>query len=203
MATIEFWFDFASTYSYPAAARIERLACEKGISVIWRSFLLGPIFQQQGWNDSPFNIYPTQGCYMWRDLERICADLGIPLRQPSVFPRNSVLAARVACCFASEPWLPEFVRHVFSANFADDQDISNRAVIEGCLDRVGVPGAEKIEQALMPASKNLLRAQTEHAAAISVFGAPTFIVDHEIFWGNDRLEQAMAWCKSPGLNPPA
>lgn len=201
MAAIEFWFDFASTYSYPAAARIESLARDNGISVVWKSFLLGPIFQRQGWNDSPFNLYPTQGCYMWRDLERICADLGIPLRRPSAFPRNSVLAARVACCFASEPWLPEFVRQVFYANFVDDQDISNREVIEARLNRVGVAGAAKIEQALMPESKNRLRAQTERAVAIGVFGAPTFVVGQEIFWGNDRLERAMAWCESPGLNP--
>lgn len=200
MASIEFWFDFASTYSYPAVARIETLTREEGVAVAWKPFLLGPIFQRQGWNDSPFNLYPTQGRYMWRDLERICADLGIPLRRPSIFPRNSVLAARVACWFAVEPWLPEFVRQVFHANFADDRDISSRMVVEACLDRVGVSGAEKIEQALIPASKDRLRAQTEHAVAIGVFGAPTFIVDQEIFWGNDRLERAVAWRKSPGLN---
>ena len=199
MATLEFWFEFASTYSYPAAMRIEALAHEKEISVIWKPFLLGPIFQQQGWTDSPFNVYPAQGRYMWRDLERICADWGIPLRRPSVFPRNSVLAARVACCFASEPWLPEFTRQVFRANFADDLDISQREVIEACLDRVGVPGAERIEQALTPTNKDVLRSQTERAVAIGIFGAPTFIVDREMFWGNDRLERAIAWCKLPGF----
>lgn len=197
MATLEFWFEFASTYSYPAAMRIEALAHEEGITVIWKPFLLGPLFQRQGWNDSPFNLYPVQGRYMWRDLERICADLNIPLRRPSIFPRNSVLAARVACCFASEPWLPALVRQVFHANFADDRDISDRQVIEACLDRAGVPGAEKIEAALTPANKDALRLQTEHAAAIGLFGAPTFIVDQEMFWGNDRLERALAWCKSP------
>ncbi|MFO1372611.1 MAG: 2-hydroxychromene-2-carboxylate isomerase [Candidatus Competibacteraceae bacterium] len=157
MIPIEFWFDFASTYSYPAAARIEALARGEGISVIWKPFLLGPIFEQQGWNDSPFNIYPAQGRYMWRDLERICTDLNLPLRRPSVFPRNSVLAARVACCFASEPWLPEFVRQVFHANFADDLDIADRKVIEACLDRIGMPAADKIEFALAPANKKALR----------------------------------------------
>lgn len=200
MATLEFWFEFASTYSYPAAMRIEALAHEEGISVIWKPFLLGPLFQRQGWNDSPFNIYPVQGRYMWRDLERICADLGIPLRHPSVFPRNGVLAARVACYYASEPWLPEFARQVYRANFADDLDISRRDVIEMCLDRVGVPGDARIEQALTLTNKDMLRSQTERAVAIGIFGAPTFIVDREMFWGNDRLERAIAWCKSPGLD---
>lgn len=203
MATLEFWFEFASTYSYPAAARIEALAHREGISVIWKPFLLGPIFQRQGWTDSPFNIYPVKGRYMWRDLERICADLDVPLRRPSIFPRNSVLAARVACAFASEPWLPEFVKCVYRANFADDLDIAQREVVEMCLDRVGVSGAEKIERALAPANKDALRSQTERAAAIGIFGAPTFIVDQEMFWGNDRLERAIAWCKPSGFGQSA
>lgn len=198
MANLEFWFEFASTYSYPAAARIEALTHQAGIAVVWKPFLLGPIFQRQGWNDSPFNLYPAQGRYMWRDLERICADLDIPLRRPSVFPRNSVLAARVACCFATESWLPEFVRQVFHANFAEDRDIADRQIIEACLDRVGVSGAERIEYALTPEYRDALRLQTERAIAVGIFGAPTFIVDQEMFWGNDRLERAIAWCKSPG-----
>ena len=82
---IEFWFDFASTYSYPAAMRVEELAGSHGCSVQWRPFLLGAIFQKQGWNDSPFNIYPAKGRYMWRDLERLCASLELPFRKPSQF----------------------------------------------------------------------------------------------------------------------
>lgn len=73
---IEFWFEFASTYSYPAALRIESAARAQGVSVAWRAFLLGPIFKQQGWSDSPFNLQPAKGRYMWRDLARICEELG-------------------------------------------------------------------------------------------------------------------------------
>src|SRR5215467_15912476 len=87
---------FASTYSYPAAMRIERLTAAAGVAVEWRPFLLGPIFQRQGWGDSPFNLYPAKGQYMWRDLERLCAAEHLALRRPSVFPRNGLLAARVA-----------------------------------------------------------------------------------------------------------
>ncbi len=73
--TIEFWFDFASSYSYPAAMRVTDAAARYGCRVKWRTFLLGPIFKAQGWSDSPFNIYPVKGRYMWRDLERLCAGL--------------------------------------------------------------------------------------------------------------------------------
>ena len=79
MVALEFWFEFASTYSYPAAARIQAMADQAGLTVVWQPFLLGPIFQRQGWHDSPFNLYPVQGRYMWRDLERICAALNLSL----------------------------------------------------------------------------------------------------------------------------
>ena len=87
METIEFWFEFASSYSYPAALRIEDVTRQAGVPIVWRPFLLGPIFKAQGWDDSPFNIYPAKGHYMWRDLQRVCDSLSIPFQKPSVFPR--------------------------------------------------------------------------------------------------------------------
>jgi len=192
---IEFWFEFASTYSYPAAMRIEALARSKGVPVVWKPFLLGPLFGAQGWNDSPFNIYPAKGRYMWRDLERICADLHFPLRHPSQFPRNGLLAARIACSFASEPWIPEFVRSVYRANFAEDLDIASAGVLENRLDALGQPGAALIQRAQLPKSKEKLRLQTERAIALGIFGAPMFVAGTELFWGNDRLEAALSWAK--------
>ena len=98
---VEFWFEFASTYSYPAAMRIETLAARAGVPVAWQPFLLGPIFQAQGWRDSPFNLYPAKGRYMWRDLERLCAKHGLPYARPEIFPQRSILAARLALLAAS------------------------------------------------------------------------------------------------------
>lgn len=191
---IQFWFDFASTYSYPTAMRIEALAASRGVTVAWRAFLLGPIFGQQGWNDSPFNIYPGKGRYMWRDLERICQGLGLPLKRPSVFPRNGLLAARIAARFSDASWLPAFVRATYSANFEHDQDISARSVIERCLVQVDQDPSFVIGQAQLPASKDKLRAQTEEAMRLGIFGAPSMVVGDELFWGNDRLEDALSWC---------
>ena len=94
MANAEFWYEFASTYSYPAALRVGALAEARGVSLAWRPFLLGPIFAAQGWRDSPFNIYPAKGRYMWRDVERTCEAMGVPFKRPSPFPQSSLLAAR-------------------------------------------------------------------------------------------------------------
>ncbi len=192
--TIEFWFEFGSTHSYPAAMRVESLAESEGVSVAWRSFLLRPIFREQGWDDSPFNIYPAKGRYMWRDLERICAQQGLVLRHPSQFPRNGLLAARVACWFASEPWLPEFVRGVYRANFAEDRDISDPLVLESILEALAQP-ASLLDEAQAPEAKERLRSQTDRAISLGIFGAPTFAIAGELFWGNDRLEAAIDWCK--------
>jgi 2-hydroxychromene-2-carboxylate isomerase len=188
---LDFWFEFGSTYSHPAAQRIESLAQRRGVGVTWRAFLLGPIFSDQGWNDSPFNLYPAKGRYMWRDLERICQAEDIPFRRPSAFPRNGLLAARVACRFADAPWLPAFVREVYRANFANDLDISAPAVVEACLASAGADPAATLAEAQTPTSKDRLRQQTERAVALGIFGAPSFVVGEELFWGNDRLEDAL------------
>jgi 2-hydroxychromene-2-carboxylate isomerase len=191
---IEFWFEFASTYSYPAALRVERMCRDADIELRWRPFLLGPIFSSQGWSDSPFNIYPAKGHYMWRDLERVCADLDIPFRRPSVFPRNGLLAARIACWFEGESWLPEFVRKVYLANFAFDHDISDVEVVGKILRELDQP-LTLLTMAEAPEAKSKLRSQTERATTFGLFGAPSFTIGRELFWGNDRLETAVAWAK--------
>jgi 2-hydroxychromene-2-carboxylate isomerase len=191
---LQFWFEFASTYSYPAAARIEAACAAVGVALSWHPFLLGPIFAAQGWTDSPFNLYPAKGRYMWRDLERTCARLSLPFVRPSRFPRNGLLAARVAACAAAEPWLPAFVRAVYHANFVEDQEIADARVISAVVDGLGQPGAAWIERAQREDAKQALRAQTDRARSAGLFGAPTFVVDDELFWGNDRLDEAIGWC---------
>jgi 2-hydroxychromene-2-carboxylate isomerase len=190
---IQFWFEFASTYSYPAAMRIESAAAARGVAVEWKAFLLGPIFRSQGWNDSPFNLYPAKGRYMWRDLARLCEAQGLPFRRPSSFPRNGLLAARVACAGAGEPWLPAFVRAVYAANFARDEEIADPAVIARCLERAGQRAEPALAAAGSEAVKRALRAHGEEAVRLGIFGAPSFVVGGELFWGNDRLAAALAW----------
>ena len=143
---LEFWFEFASTYSYLAASRIEEVAEKAGVPMRWRPFLLGPIFASQGWGDSPFNLYPLKGQYMWRDMERLCEKYEIPFRRPSKFPRSGLLAARVACMAAEEPWCPRFVRAVCRANFGEDREISRTETIAEILATVGQPPREVLQQ---------------------------------------------------------
>jgi 2-hydroxychromene-2-carboxylate isomerase len=191
---IEFWFDFPSTYSYPAAMRIERLAGEAGMDVVWKPFLLGPLFnQQQGLTDSPFNAFPVKGKYMWRDLARVCEDEGLTLTKPAAFPQNGLKAARITLALP-EAARPDFVRAVYTANFAEGALISDEAVLEGLLARLGHSPGDVLARAGSDEVKAELKKNTEEAAARGVFGAPTFFApDGDMFWGNDRLEQAVRW----------
>jgi 2-hydroxychromene-2-carboxylate isomerase len=200
VAPLQFWFEFASTYSYVAALRVEDEARAAGVLLEWRPFLLGPLFAAQlGTADSPFNVHPLRGRYMWRDLERLCEHHGFPWLRPSVFPRSSLTAARIACAAAAEPWCPRFVRAVFKANFAEDQDISASAVIAELLEALGQDSAVWLARAQAPEAKRLLRDNTDRAAALGIFGAPSFSAEGELFWGQDRLEHALRFCaRAPG-----
>jgi 2-hydroxychromene-2-carboxylate isomerase len=191
-SAVEFWFEFASTYSYPASQRVGDLARLAGVTVQWRPFLLGPIFKSQGWTDSPFNMFPAKGRYKWRDVERVCEALRLPFRRPAKFPKSGLLAARLVCAVQDEAWAPELVRRIYRASFADDLDIAEPEVLRAILvsmDR----SPQLVAEADGGSVKDKLRAQTERAAARGIFGAPSFVVGRELFWGNDRLETALAW----------
>jgi 2-hydroxychromene-2-carboxylate isomerase len=191
---LEFWYDFGSTYSYLAAMRIEAAAEEAGVSLVWRPFLLGPIFAAQGWTTSPFNLFPEKGRYMWRDLEREAARLGIPLRRPDRFPQNGLLAARIALVGMGQGWVPDFTRAVFVEEFGRGRDMGDAGVLAGILSDLALNAQGVIEQAGVEANKMLLRQMGEEARSRGVFGAPTFFTpDGEMFWGNDRLGRALDW----------
>ena len=191
---LDFWFDFASTYSYPAAMRIGTLAAQAGVTVRFRPFLLGPIFKAQGWDTSPFNLYEAKGRHMWRDLERLCADLTLPFRRPEPFPQNSLSAARVALIGMAGGWGEEFCRAVFRAEFAEGRRIDDQGTIAAILAGLQLDAAKVLAAAQADANKARLRKQTVEAQQRGIFGAPTFVTaDGELFWGNDRLERALRW----------
>lgn len=191
---LDFWFEFASTYSYPAAMRIAPLAKAGGVDVRWRPFVLGPIFKAQGWQTSPFNLYPDKGRYMWRDLERICGALNLPFVQPEPFPQNSLLAARVALTGLADTWGENYCRAVYRAEFGEGRVISESSTITDILNELGRDVEAVLTLAQSEEVKARLRTQTEQAQKLGIFGAPSFVTaDGELFWGNDRLEAALNW----------
>ena len=189
---IEFWFDFGSNYSYLSAMRIEAAAARAGLRLHWHPFLLGPIFRALGWETSPFVLQKAKGDYVWKDMARECRRAGIDWRKPTVFPRSAVLPLRVALVGAGHPWVGGFCRRVFALNFAEDRDIDDAGVVADVLRQLGLDAPAILDAARSDASKLALRTQTARALARGIFGAPTFFVGEEMFWGNDRLDAALS-----------
>ena len=192
---LEFWFDFGSNYSYLSMMRIEALAAAVGINVVLKPFLLGPIFKSFGWETSPFVLQRKKGDYTWRDMERQCEKYSLPWHKPSVFPRRALLPTRLALAAAGEPWLNDFCKLVMHANFVDDREIDDLETMTELLARLQVAPQAWIAAAQGETAKMALRSQSDLAAEGGVFGAPTFFVGQEMFWGNDRLEDALAFAQ--------
>lgn len=196
MARLEFWYDFASTYSYLSALRIDGLAAAARVDVAWRPFLLGPIFKAQGWDTSPFNIYPAKGRYMVRDIGRIAAARRIPFVMPDVFPAHTLAAARLALVDLGPDWTKRFSRAVFEAQFSAGGDIGNPELLSHLIQRIDarLDPALVLRASRSDDAKERLRRQTQVAVERGIFGAPSFVCgDGELFWGDDRLADALRW----------
>ena len=190
---LEFWFEFGSNYSYLSVMRIEALASAAGVTVAWKPFLLGPIFRQLGMDNSPFVLNPAKGRYAWRDMERLTKKYALEFRKPTVFPRVALLPMRVAMLGAGESWMGAFCKRVMQQNFVDDLDINDINNVRAALAPL-VPDADAILSAAQGDDNKLrLRTQTEEAQRRELFGAPTFMVGDEMFWGNDRMEDAITY----------
>ncbi len=195
---IDFYFDFSSPYSFLAAEQIEAIAARHGRSVMFRPILLGAVFKASG--SAPLTEqYGPKARYSVHDFERSARFVGVRYRHPSKFPIGAVTASRAVLWLQRDR--PEkansFVLAVFRAFFQDDRDIADAAVVAEIAQSLGIDGARLLEAALAADIKDALRRQVEDAVALGVFGAPTIVVDGEMFWGNDRLPQIDRWLAGP------
>ncbi len=196
MTPMQFWYDFASPYSWLAA---ERLASTREIAVEWIPFIIGPILRLRPDNPSPLqNAPPAQRAYRRRDVERLAAKQGLPLRWPSTYPRNGLLGARVARVVPAGR-RPDLTLAIYRASFVEDREIAEVDVIGDVLARAGFDAEAALKAALADDNKTALGADVDRAIALGIFGAPSFIVGGELFWGNDRLDLALDWARQPWL----
>ncbi|MCS7100865.1 MAG: 2-hydroxychromene-2-carboxylate isomerase [Burkholderiaceae bacterium] len=192
-APIEFYFDFASPYSYLALSGIEALANRCGRRIEYRPMLLGAAFKVSG--QGVLTDIPLKGEYSKRDFARSARFLGVPFRLPSVFPLNTVNTARALL------WLQEqgaaqavpFVHRAFRAYFVEDRNINEPAVLGELADALGIDRTALLAAIQDAALKERLKAHVEAAIGRGVFGAPFFFVDGEPFWGHDRLPHIERW----------
>ncbi|MCA9582287.1 MAG: 2-hydroxychromene-2-carboxylate isomerase [Myxococcales bacterium] len=184
---LEFFFDVVSPYSYLAATQLHNLGQFSGVRVRWRPFFLGGVFQAVE-NEMPARI-PAKAQYMIRDLQRWAQDYGVELRYPSVFPAKTLVAQRalIAAGRGDEAGIEPFALALFRAYWVEDRDVSDPEVVAAVAQQVGLSGAELVTQAGTQPIKDALRDATDEAVRRGAFGAPTFFLGDEMYWGNDRL----------------
>lgn len=183
--TVEFFWDAASPYTYLAATQIDALAARTGAVIAWKPFLVGKVFEGSN-NRMPASV-PAKAKHMFKDLQLWAKLYGVPLTMPKVFPVNSVLAGRVGLAADALGRGGAFAQSVMKAYWADGHDIGQAEHVAAAAAAVGLDADALLAQAQEPAIKDRLRANTEDALARGAFGAPTFFVGKQMFWGNDRL----------------
>lgn len=195
--TVQFWFDFASPYAFIASKRVQAIAASNSIQFDWQPFLVGVALRAktQGISSTQL-VTEAEARYRKHDVHRTCETLRLPLRWPSNYPRRSMLAARVAFWARSREWQVPFIDAVFDANFLEDRDIASEECIRSILTDLGVEPTSTIADATDASQKEVFRKHVETGLQSGIFGVPMFSVRDELFWGNDRLDQALAWAMS-------
>lgn len=184
---LEFFFDFASPYSYIASHQIEAVAEKHGTELVWQPFVLGGVFQAIGAN-APRDNKP-KGEYLLQDLEDLTALYGIPYKQRTEFIIRSILPLRATLQIPQGQERARAVHALYKGSWAEDQDMSKAEVVVGLLTDAGFDGAALVEGTQQPAVKDELRKNTEDIVSRGGFGAPTYFVDDsKMFWGHDRLD---------------
>jgi len=182
---VEFLFDYGSPFSYLASLQLEGLAKRTGATVTYTPILLGAVLKATG-NASPMTI-PAKGRYMATELRRGSERLGVVFKpNPHAFMSNTLRLMRGAVAAQRKGWFALYHPAVYRAVWAETQDLGDDTILRKVLENAGIPANELLAEA--EAVKDQLRQNTDRAVERGVFGAPTFFVANEMFWGNDRLD---------------
>ena len=192
MSGIDFWFSIGSTYSYLSVMRLPRVAAEAGISFAWRPFNVRAIMREM--ENIPFANKPVKAAYMWRDIERRAQRYGLAPKIPAPYPLPGlVLANQVAVAGAAEGWTEAYTRAAYRRWFDGGEPAGEEPNLSASLADAGQDPARVLDLARSEATARALAEATDEAMALGVFGSPSFVVAGEVFWGDDRLEDALLW----------
>ncbi|MDA4846976.1 2-hydroxychromene-2-carboxylate isomerase [Hoeflea poritis] len=189
--TIDFYYDFVSSASYIAYKRLPEMIEKAGGKINWKPMVLGGVFKAVG-NSGPANI-PAKGKWMFDDMMRISGKHGFKFSVNPKFPLNTIMVLRgaVAAEKFGDDVLKKYMDVMFDGAWANDDDISDPAVVMELMDKAGLPAQEIANMVQDQAIKDELRANTEEAVERGAFGAPTFFVNGEMHWGQDRIDDVM------------
>lgn len=183
---LEFFFDFGSPATYLAWTQLPALASRTGAEIIWRPMLLGGVFQATG-NSSPASV-EAKGNYTRKDFQRYAQRYGVTLNHNPYFPINTLQLMRGATAFLGTDEFDRYLKAIFTAIWVDEQDMNQPEVVGKVLAKAGFDPTAVLQRISDPQVKEQLKVTTTEAVERGVFGAPTFFVDGEMFFGQDRLE---------------
>ena len=199
---IDFWFTAGSTYTYLTVNRLPRIEAETGVRFIWRPFNARAIMREM--DNIPFATKPIKLAYMWRDVERRASRYGFPINVPPPYPLAQFdLASRVALVAAHEGWCPAYMLASYRRWFVDGEPAGEEPNLSASLSAAGQDPARVIAHAKSDSIASAYETATDEARRLRIFGSPTFVARGELFWGDDRLEDALAWHAHGTLRPPA
>lgn len=186
--SFDFYFDVGSPAAYLAWTQLPRLVTETGALVVYKPMLLGGVFQATG-NKSPMEV-PAKGRYMRDDLARFAQRYAVPFSHNTFFPINTLTLMRGATGLQlrDEPKMIPYLEAVYRAVWVEAKNMNDPATVAGVLQQAGFDASALLALAVEPEVKERLKAVTQDAVARGVFGAPTFFVDGQMFWGQDRLD---------------
>jgi 2-hydroxychromene-2-carboxylate isomerase len=189
---IDFWFTMGSTYSYLSVMRLADVERSTGVTFRWRPFHLLLILQEM--KHIPFADKPAKSQYMWRDIARRAAMHGLPATLPAPYPaKQSVMANLVAIAGMREGWGADFVRAAYRRWFQAGEETGSEPNLSSSLRDIGQDPVRVLALATSAAVNETMLAETDAARTLGIFGSPTFTVGEELFWGDDRLDDAIGW----------
>lgn len=193
--SIDFYFFIGSTYSYLSVARAADAAARAGLTLNWSPFSVRTLMREQ--NNSPFAGKPVKQQYMWRDIERRAGRFNIPFHGAPPYPIDpEERANHVATLASTEGWCPEFVQAAYQAWFLEHRDPGATDHLHAIITALGRDADECLAHAESESIMALYKQRTDAARELGIFGSPSFVVGTEVFWGDDRLEDAIAWCRA-------
>lgn len=193
MKQVDFFYFFGSVYAYLSVMRIGGLAAAAGVSIRWRPFNVRTVMKE---NNVALRTEALKVPYMWRDIERRAATHGLQFQPPPVWPTDpELLHNLIGTLAAAEGWGEVFTVSSFRAWIVDRMALGEMPTIEKVLQPLGKDPRSTIARAKSAATQKLYADETEAARSFGIFGSPSFVVNGELFWGDDRLEEAIAWAK--------
>lgn len=186
MPRLEYFFDYVSPFAYLADTQLSALAERTGAEIVYRPFFLGGVMQAA--KNSPPITVPNKGRYMFADISRWIRRYGVDLNPNPNFPVNTLHAMRCSVASLDEPRFRDFHHAMFRGVWVEGKNMGDEAVLQVTIDGAGLDGAAVLARSKDQGVKDTLRRNSEEAVERGAFGAPTFFVGDEMFWGNDRLE---------------